>query len=229
MRLKPQICDPIDQNPGMRAGLQSDYGIKNLRGSSFWLHPMIIDSQEIKCRSCEQCYSHSVLRALLVHSCLFLASSQSLSADHHRPSTRWPLRSLNLPSRPPHLHRRRSLRGRQNNVRRILGSKSGSGVDFAGRSEPRTHHQANHCSDAVRITGRPFQEHSNSRFASPIAVDTGLSGMLSHGQVRAPVGIDIGHRTAALLTRQTESGLARAKTPNRPRPSPKSTSPVPAS
>jgi hypothetical protein len=37
--------------------------------------------------------------------------------------------------------------------------------------------------------------------------------MLSHGQVWAPIGIEIGHRTAALLTRQTESGLARAKTP----------------
>jgi hypothetical protein len=86
-------------------------------------------------------------------------------------------------------------------------------VDFAGRSEPRTHYQANHCSDAVRITDRPFQEHSNSRFACPIAVDTSLAGMLSHGQVRAPIGIDIGDRTAALLTWQTESGLTRAKTP----------------
>jgi hypothetical protein len=37
--------------------------------------------------------------------------------------------------------------------------------------------------------------------------------MLSDGQVWAPIGIDIGHRTAALLTRQTESGLTRAKTP----------------
>jgi hypothetical protein len=37
--------------------------------------------------------------------------------------------------------------------------------------------------------------------------------MLSHGQVWASIGIDIGHRTAALLTWQTESGLTRAKTP----------------
>ena len=35
--------------------------------------------------------------------------------------------------------------------------------------------------------------------------------MMSHGQVRAPIGIDIGHRTAALLTRHTQSCLARAK------------------
>jgi hypothetical protein len=37
--------------------------------------------------------------------------------------------------------------------------------------------------------------------------------VLSHGQIWAPIGIDIGHRTAALLTRHTESGLTRAKTP----------------
>jgi hypothetical protein len=86
-------------------------------------------------------------------------------------------------------------------------------VDFAGRSQPRTHYQANHCSEAVWIAGRPFQEHSNSRFACPIAEDTSLAGMLSYGEVWAPIGIEIGHRTATLLTRQTESSLARAKTP----------------
>jgi hypothetical protein len=35
--------------------------------------------------------------------------------------------------------------------------------------------------------------------------------LLSHGQVRTPVGIHIGHRATALLSRQAESGFTRTQ------------------
>lgn len=137
----------------------------------------------------------------------------ALGTNNHGTGTDWPLGTLHLPSRPPHLHRRWILRSSQKIFRRILGPKSCAGVDFANRSQPRTHHQSNPCADTVRVFRWPLQNHSNSRFARPFAEDPSLAGLHSHGQVRTPIGIHIGPRAAARLSRQAKSGFTRTQAP----------------
>ena len=53
---------------------------------------------------------HLILGVAAVQTGLSLASAQAFGTHDHGTGTDWPLGTLHLPSRPPHLHRRRILR-----------------------------------------------------------------------------------------------------------------------